>query len=157
MSGLGHRSPVSSPERGWTWPLRDPPPVSSSRPGWSVLRLLHHLHYHHPGSGEDQVADGAVVQVQDVQPVDGNHKLTNLREGGRRTFNTSRDSSTPRLAFPRMPTFNPAAAAGPQGSTAWMWHGRPPLTTNPQPTASPTICNQDGGKSLFLKKTTSAG
>lgn len=40
------------------------------------------------------------------------------------------------------PTFIPAAAAGPQGSTAWMWHGLLPLTTKPQPTASPTICRQ---------------
>lgn len=157
MSGFGRRSPVSSPEHGWTWPLHDPPPVSSGRPGRSVLGLLHHLHHHRPGSRQDQVADGAVVQVKDVQPVDGNHKLTNLQEGGRRTFNMSRDSSTPRPGFPSMPTFNPAAAAGPQGSTAWMWHGRPPLTTNPQPTASPTICSQDSRKSLFLKKTTSAG
>lgn len=147
MSGLGRRSPVSSPEHGWTRPHHDPPPVSSGRPGRSVLHLLHHLHHHRPGSRQDQVADGAIVQVQDVQPVDGNHKLTNLQEGGRRTFNMSRDSSTLRPGFPRMPTFNPAAAAGPQGSTAWMWHGRLPLTTNPQPTASPTICNQDGRKS----------
>lgn len=37
-------------------------------------------------------------------------------------------------------TFIPAAAAGPLGSTAWMWHGLLPRTTKPQPTASPTIC-----------------
>lgn len=36
-------------------------------------------------------------------------------------------------------TFIPAAAAGPLGSTAWMWHGLLPRTTKPQPTASPTI------------------
>jgi len=37
-------------------------------------------------------------------------------------------------------TFIPTAAAGPPGSTAWTWQGLLPLTTNPQPTASPTIC-----------------
>lgn len=31
------------------------------------------------------------------------------------------------------------SAAGPLGSTAWMWHGLLPRTTKPQPTASPTI------------------
>lgn len=36
-------------------------------------------------------------------------------------------------------TFIPAAAAGPLGSTAWMWQGLFPLTTKPQPTASPMI------------------
>lgn len=36
-------------------------------------------------------------------------------------------------------TFMPAAAAGPPGSTAWMWQGLLPRTTKPQPTASPTI------------------
>ena len=39
----------------------------------------------------------------------------------------------------RIRTFIPAAAAGPLGSTAWMWHGLLPRTTKPQPTASPTI------------------
>lgn len=36
----------------------------------------------------------------------------------------------------------PAAAAGPPGSTAWMWQGLLPRTTNPQPTASPIIWGQ---------------
>lgn len=40
---------------------------------------------------------------------------------------------------PLVLTFMPAAAAGPPGSTAWMWHGLLPRTTKPQPTASPTI------------------
>lgn len=43
------------------------------------------------------------------------------------------------LAF----TFMPAAAAGPPGSTAWMWQGLLPRTTKPQPTASPTIWEQN--------------
>lgn len=36
----------------------------------SVFSLLHHLHHHRPGSGQDQVADGPVVQVEDVEAVD---------------------------------------------------------------------------------------
>lgn len=36
----------------------------------SVVGFLHHLHHHGPGSGEDQVADGPVVQVEDVETVD---------------------------------------------------------------------------------------
>lgn len=43
-------------------------------------------------------------------------------------------------------TFMPAAAAGPPGSTAWMWQGLLPRTTKPQPTASPTIWEQNANR-----------
>lgn len=51
----------------------------------SVLGLLHHLHHHRPGPRQDQEADGPVVQVQDVEPVDGNQELTNLQAKKRRS------------------------------------------------------------------------
>lgn len=51
----------------------------------SVLGLLHHLHHHRPGPRQDQEADGPVVQVQDVEPVDGNQELTDLQVKKRRS------------------------------------------------------------------------
>lgn len=43
-----------------------------------ALHLLHHLHDDGPGSRQDQVADGAVVVREDVQPVHRHHELTHL-------------------------------------------------------------------------------
>lgn len=84
-----------------------------------LLHLLHHLHGDRPGPREDQVTDGPVVQVENIDPVDRNHKLTNLREKKKKTrwWRLRNASSGDRgSAF----TFMPAAAAGPLGSTAWM-------------------------------------
>lgn len=47
-----------------------------------MLRLLHHLHEQCAGPRQDEVADAAVVQVQNVQPVDRDHKLAHLEPGG---------------------------------------------------------------------------
>ena len=54
------------------------------------------------------------------------------------SHNRWRDGGRPPHVSPVL-TFMPAAAAGPPGSTAWMWQGLLPRTTKPQPTASPTI------------------
>lgn len=40
--------------------------------------LLHHVHHHGSGSRQDEVADAPVVQVENIEAVDGNHKLTDL-------------------------------------------------------------------------------
>ena len=42
------------------------------------VRVLHHLHDDGPGPSQDETADGAVVQGEDIQAIHRHNKVTDL-------------------------------------------------------------------------------